>query len=234
MDQFAEACGQAGFGAVPRLPFRRLAGDPAARRPRDRRMPYRLSAPPRRVRVQPAPKPMRGRRRRDSPARPDDREPSRCHARNCSPPRRDRLIRRRVRPRGARRHREPPGRRDRRRARGRRPRHRSAGCSPRAMHRSATASRSARRSSTRWSTIATSVPGVVAARMTGAGFGGCTVNLVRPDAVDRSRPPSRRATRAMTGLRPMVLPVNATDGAGRLSLNARRCAATHRQRPARP
>ena len=35
--------------------------------------------------------------------------------------------------------------------------------------------------------IATSVPGVVAARMTGAGFGGCTVNLVRPDAVEALR-----------------------------------------------
>ena len=35
--------------------------------------------------------------------------------------------------------------------------------------------------------VASSVPGVVAARMTGAGFGGCTVNLVRPDAVDALR-----------------------------------------------
>ena len=34
--------------------------------------------------------------------------------------------------------------------------------------------------------IARRVPGVVAARMTGAGFGGCTINLVRPDAVDRA------------------------------------------------
>ena len=39
--------------------------------------------------------------------------------------------------------------------------------------------------------IASAVPGVVAARMTGAGFGGCTVNLVRPDAVDALAPRSR-------------------------------------------
>ena len=35
--------------------------------------------------------------------------------------------------------------------------------------------------------IATSVEGVVGARMTGAGFGGCTVNLVRPAAVEALR-----------------------------------------------
>jgi galactokinase len=35
--------------------------------------------------------------------------------------------------------------------------------------------------------IATGIPGVAAARMTGAGFGGCTVNLVERDAVDRLR-----------------------------------------------
>ncbi|HUG49191.1 MAG TPA: galactokinase, partial [Candidatus Limnocylindria bacterium] len=35
--------------------------------------------------------------------------------------------------------------------------------------------------------IAVSVPGVVGARMTGAGFGGCTVNLVRDDAVEELR-----------------------------------------------
>ncbi len=65
--------------------------------------------------------------------------------------------------------------------------------------------------------IATSVPGVVAARMTGAGFGGCTVNLVRPEAVDPLRAAVEARYPQMTGLRPMVLPVNATDGAGPLS-----------------
>ena len=64
--------------------------------------------------------------------------------------------------------------------------------------------------------IATAVPGVIAARMTGAGFGGCTVNLVRPDAVDALRATVEREYAARTGLTPMVLPVQATAGAGRL------------------
>ena len=64
--------------------------------------------------------------------------------------------------------------------------------------------------------IASAVPGVVAARMTGAGFGGCTVNLVRPDAVDALRAAVEREYPARTGLQPRVLPVRATAGAGRL------------------
>jgi galactokinase len=64
--------------------------------------------------------------------------------------------------------------------------------------------------------IAVGVPGVIAARMTGAGFGGCTINLVRPDAVDALRAAIERDYPARTGLVPMVLPVHAVDGAGRL------------------
>ena len=64
--------------------------------------------------------------------------------------------------------------------------------------------------------IATSVPGVVGARMTGAGFGGCTVNLVRPEAIEALRTVVEREYSARTGLRPLVLPVQAVAGAGRL------------------
>jgi galactokinase len=65
--------------------------------------------------------------------------------------------------------------------------------------------------------VACSVPGVVAARMTGAGFGGCTVNLVRPDAIDALHETVERDYPARTGLVPRVLPVRATAGAGRLA-----------------
>ena len=62
--------------------------------------------------------------------------------------------------------------------------------------------------------IATRTPGVVAARMTGGGFGGCTVNLVRPDAVDRLREVVLREYPARAGLQPTVLTVMAVAGAG--------------------
>jgi galactokinase len=65
--------------------------------------------------------------------------------------------------------------------------------------------------------IAVSVPGVVAARMTGAGFGGCTVNLVRPDAVEALGAAVRSQYPARTGLRPRILPVRAASGAGRIN-----------------
>jgi galactokinase len=78
--------------------------------------------------------------------------------------------------------------------------------------------------------IASGVPGVVAARMTGAGFGGCTVNLVRPDAVDALRAAVEAGYPSRTGLTPMVLPVSAADGTGRVRQAAAGPAGSHRWR----
>src|SRR6185369_8133288 len=52
--------------------------------------------------------------------------------------------------------------------------------------------------------IATATPGVVAARMTGAGFGGCTVNLVRRDAFAAFRDAVEREYPERTGRQPRV------------------------------
>ena len=62
--------------------------------------------------------------------------------------------------------------------------------------------------------IGNETPGVVASRMTGAGFGGCTVNLVRRDAIDRFRTAVERDYPARTGRTPRVLVVDAARGAG--------------------
>ena len=61
--------------------------------------------------------------------------------------------------------------------------------------------------------IATSTDGVVAARHTGAGFGGSTINLVRRGHVDAFRATIQRDYPARTGMRPRVLEVDAVDGA---------------------
>ena len=62
--------------------------------------------------------------------------------------------------------------------------------------------------------IATGVEGVVAARMTGGGFGGCTVNIVRRDAVDALSDAVRTRYPGRTGLTPRVFVVEPADGAG--------------------
>jgi galactokinase len=57
-------------------------------------------------------------------------------------------------------------------------------------------------------------PGVVGSRMTGGGFGGCTVSLVEPDAVESLRAAIERDYVARTGLTPRFWVVRAMDGAG--------------------
>ena len=62
-------------------------------------------------------------------------------------------------------------------------------------------------------TLALDDPAVAGARLTGGGFGGCTVNLVRADAADRflSDVPAEYARR--TGRTPRAFLVTASDGA---------------------
>ena len=62
--------------------------------------------------------------------------------------------------------------------------------------------------------IGSATPGVVASRMTGAGFGGCTVNVVRRDAIDAFRSAVERDYPRLTGRTPRVLVVEAARGAG--------------------
>lgn len=62
--------------------------------------------------------------------------------------------------------------------------------------------------------IATAVPGVYGARMTGAGFGGCIVALARPDAVEPLAAAIRRDYPGRTGLEPRVWAVRPAAGAG--------------------
>lgn len=57
------------------------------------------------------------------------------------------------------------------------------------------------------------VPGVLGSRMTGAGFGGCTVSLVHADAVAAFIREVPQAYRAQTGLDPNIYVCRAVDGA---------------------
>jgi len=64
---------------------------------------------------------------------------------------------------------------------------------------------------------ARSVDGVYGSRMTGAGFGGCTVSLVREDAADRFRSHVGDVYRRETGITATFYTCRASDGASRVA-----------------
>ena len=60
--------------------------------------------------------------------------------------------------------------------------------------------------------LARPIDGVLGARMTGGGFGGCTVNLVRADAVPRFESSVAEAYRAATGQPPQIFVCQPSEG----------------------
>ena len=61
--------------------------------------------------------------------------------------------------------------------------------------------------------LARGVPGVLGSRLTGAGFGGCTVTLSRPEAVEPLRAAVLARYEKETGLQPRLWVCDAADGA---------------------
>ncbi len=66
--------------------------------------------------------------------------------------------------------------------------------------------------------LASTIEGVLGARMTGGGFGGCTVNLVRTNAVPKFKSRIQDEYTQATGRRPELYVCEAADGAGPVGL----------------
>jgi galactokinase len=66
--------------------------------------------------------------------------------------------------------------------------------------------------------IAGAQPGVIGARMTGGGFGGCTINLVHADAAETFKRSVATEYEQRTGIRPDIYVVEATEGVRRVAL----------------
>jgi galactokinase len=67
--------------------------------------------------------------------------------------------------------------------------------------------------------LAARVEGVYGSRMTGAGFGGCTINLVRAESVDLFRDTVSREYQQATGKAPLFHISSAAAGAGEVKLS---------------
>jgi galactokinase len=77
--------------------------------------------------------------------------------------------------------------------------------------------------------IACEQAGVFGARMTGGGFGGCTINLVVADEVDRFQKQVAAEYEKRTGVRPQIYICEASKGAEIVELDSgeRRSARQH-------
>lgn len=64
---------------------------------------------------------------------------------------------------------------------------------------------------------ALAVPGVLGSRMTGAGFGGCTVSLVHEDSIERFQDEVGRVYKEKTGLTPDFYVCDIGDGVTELA-----------------
>jgi galactokinase len=60
-------------------------------------------------------------------------------------------------------------------------------------------------------------PGVLGARMTGGGFGGCTINLVAQTQIESFKEKVSREYRAKTGILPHIFVAHASEGAGEIN-----------------
>ena len=65
--------------------------------------------------------------------------------------------------------------------------------------------------------IASGIPGCYGARMTGGGFGGCTVNLVEDSRADQFRQEIHELYRVTTGIDADIYLCRASAGASRIS-----------------
>jgi galactokinase len=64
--------------------------------------------------------------------------------------------------------------------------------------------------------LARKAEGVCGARMTGGGFGGCTINLVRTDQVERFKQVVTQGYQQATGLSPQIFVSVAAEGGGQV------------------
>jgi galactokinase len=65
--------------------------------------------------------------------------------------------------------------------------------------------------------VASDIDGVFGARMTGGGFGGCTVSLLRRDSVDEFRDTSIKLYASKFGFEPDFYIFEAADGASEVT-----------------